>query len=171
MLAAAPRHDHREPVLSMKGRTAAITAAASLAFAGPALADEGCAGTRTPTSSRLTVQVTGVRPAAGEVAITIYPDDKRRFLAKGGKFARARVRAQGTVRACFWAPQGSYAIAIYHDRDGDRDFDRTLVGLPAEGFGFSNDPETRTGLPPLSAVRFRLGPGERVMPIQMKYLR
>jgi uncharacterized protein (DUF2141 family) len=155
----------------MKGRTAAIAAAAGLLAAGPALADQGCAGTRTPTSSKLTVQVAGVRPATGEVAITVYPDDKRRFLAKGGKWARQRVRAAATVRACFWAPQGSYAVAVYHDRDGDRDFDRTIVGLPAEGFGFSNDPDTRTGLPPLSAVRFRVGPGERLVAIQMKYLR
>ncbi len=155
----------------MKGRTAAIAAAAGLLAAGPALADQGCAGTRTPSSSKLSVQVAGVRPATGEVAITVYPDDKRRFLAKGGKWARQRVRAAATVRACFWAPQGSYAVAVYHDRDGDRDFDRTIVGLPAEGFGFSNDPDTRTGLPPLSAVRFRVGPGERLVPIQMKYLR
>jgi uncharacterized protein (DUF2141 family) len=155
----------------MKGRTAAIAIAAGLFAGSPTLADQGCAGVRTPNASRLVVQVAGVRPATGEVAITIYPDDKRRFLAKGGKLARERVRAQGSVRACFWLPQGAYAVAIYHDRDGDRDFDRTLVGLPAEGFGFSNDPETRTGLPPLSAVRFRVGPGERVMPIQMKYLR
>lgn len=155
----------------MKGRTAAIAVAAGLLAAAPALADQGCAGTRAPTSSRIVVHVTGVRPAIGEVAITVYPDDKRRFLAKGGKFARQRLRAAASVRACFWAPQGSYAVAVYHDRDGDRDFDRTIVGLPAEGFGFSNDPETRTGLPSLSAVRFRVGPGERLVPIQMKYLR
>ncbi|HKP78846.1 MAG TPA: DUF2141 domain-containing protein [Phenylobacterium sp.] len=155
----------------MKGRTAAFAVAAGLLAASPALADQGCAGTRTSTSSKLTVHVTGVRRATGEVAITVYPDDRRRFLAKGGKLARQRVRAAATVRACFWAPEGSYAVAVYHDSDGDRDFDRTLVGLPAEGFGFSNDPDTKTGLPSLSAVRFRLGPGERVVPIQMKYLR
>ncbi|HEX7885533.1 MAG TPA: DUF2141 domain-containing protein [Phenylobacterium sp.] len=155
----------------MKGRTAAIAIAAGVLSASPALADQGCAGVRAPTSSKLTVHVTGVRPAVGEVAITVYPDDKRRFLAKGGKLARQRLRAAASVRACFWAPPGSYAVAIYHDRDGDRDFDRTIVGLPAEGFGFSNDPETKTGLPALSAVRFRLGAGERVVPIQMRYLR
>ena len=155
----------------MKGRTAAFAIAAALLAAGPALADQGCAGVRAPTSSRLMVQVAGVRQATGEVAITVYPDDKRRFLAKGGKLARQRVRAAASVRACFWVPQGSYAVAVYHDRDGDLDFDRTIVGLPAEGFGFSNDPDTKTGLPSLSAVRFRVGPGERAVPIQMRYLR
>lgn len=155
----------------MKGRTAAFAVAATLVAASPALADQGCAGTRAPTSSKLTVQVNGVKPPVGEVAITIYPDDKRRFLAKGGKLARQRIKAAATVRACFWVPQGAYAVAVYHDRDGDRDFDRTLVGLPAEGFGFSNDPDTKTGLPSFSSVRFRVGPGERVTPVQMKYLR
>lgn len=155
----------------MKGGTAAIAIAVGLFASGPALADQGCAGARTPTSSKLTINVASVRPATGEVAITIYPDNKRRFLAKGGKLARQRVKAAATVRTCFWLPQGNYAVAVYHDRDGDRDFDRTLVGLPAEGFGFSNDPETKTGLPALAAVRFRVGAGERVMPVQMKYLR
>lgn len=155
----------------MKGRTPVFAIAAGLLAASPALADQGCAGVRAANSSRLTVHVAGVRPPTGEVAITIYPDDKRRFLAKGGKLARQRVKAAAAVRACFWLPQGSYAVAVYHDRDGDRDFDRTLVGLPAEGFGFSNDPETKTGLPPLSAVRFRVGAGERTTTIQMKYLR
>ncbi|WP_296598549.1 DUF2141 domain-containing protein [Phenylobacterium sp.] len=155
----------------MKGRTAAFVVVASFLATSPALADQGCAGTRAPTSSKLTVQVNGVRPAVGEVAITVYPDDKRRFLAKGGKLARQRLKAAASVRACFWTPPGFYAVAVYHDRDGDRDFDRTLVGLPAEGFGFSNDPDTKTGLPSFSSVRFRVAPGERVTPIQMKYLR
>jgi uncharacterized protein (DUF2141 family) len=155
----------------MKGRMAAFVLAAGLASAAPAVADQGCAGTRTATSAKLTVHISGVRPAIGEVAITLYPDDKRRFLAKGGKLARVRARAAGSVRACFWLAPANYAVAVYHDKDGDHDFDRTMVGLPAEGFGFSNDPETKVGLPPLSAVRFRLGPGERVMPIQMRYMR
>jgi len=160
----------------MKGRTGANTFAlsaliAGLAFAAPAFANEGCEGVRAPTSSKLTIQVNGVRSTQGEVAITVYPDDKRRFLAKGGKFARDRVKAAASVRSCFWVPQGGYAVAIYHDADGDHDFKRTVVGLPAEGFGFSNDPETKVGLPPLSSVRFKVGPGETVKTIQMRYLR
>jgi uncharacterized protein (DUF2141 family) len=153
----------------MKVCAASIIFAAVMACAAPALADQGCSLTRAPNSARLTVQVNGVRAAVGEVAITLYPDDKRRFMAKGGKLARERVKARPSVKACFWVPPGSYAVAVYHDQDGDRDFDRTLVGLPAEGFGFSNDPDTNIGLPPLSAVRFRVGPGERIMTVRMRY--
>lgn len=155
----------------MKGHTAVAALLGALAVTSPALADEGCEGTRAANSAKLTVQVNGVRSARGEVAITVYADDKRKFLARGGKLARVRVKAASAVRACFWLPPANYEVAVYHDANGDRDFDRTLVGLPSEGFGFSNNPETRIGLPPISACRFRLAPGEATIAIQMKYLR
>lgn len=155
----------------MKGHTAALAILGVIALASPALADEGCEGVRTEGASKLTVQVGGIRAARGEVAITVYADDKRRFLARGGKLLRVRTPAAATVRACFWLPPKNYAIAVYHDADGDRDFDRNMVGMPAEGFGFSNNPETMIGLPPLGKVRFRVPPGEGQVSIQMRYLR
>ena len=155
----------------MKGRSAALTLVAGLALAAPACADDGCEGARVAGASKLVVQVHGVRSAKGEVAITVYPDDRRRFMAKGGKVVRLRLKAESTVRVCLWLPPANYEVAVYHDANGDRDFNRTMVGLPAEGFGFSNDPETRLGLPSISAARFRLTPGEGSVMIRMKYLR
>jgi uncharacterized protein (DUF2141 family) len=155
----------------MKGHTAAAGLLGALACAAPALANEGCEGVRTAATAKLDVQVHSIRSSAGEVAITVYPDSRRRFLAKGGKLLRIRAKAANSVRACFWLPPANYEVAVYHDADGDRDFDRTIVGLPAEGFGFSNDPETRFGLPPISAARFKLAPGETAISIRMKYLR
>lgn len=155
----------------MKGRTI-LAAISGLALAAPALAADNCEGTQTPGSTRLAVQVNGVKPAVGEVAVTVYPDDRRRFLAPGGKLARARVRAQApSTRVCFWLPPGSYAVAAYHDANGDRDFNRGLTGLPAEGFGFSNDPVTKTALPPLESVRFQLPGAGRTLSVRMKYLK
>jgi uncharacterized protein (DUF2141 family) len=157
--------------MSMKVRTVMMALTLGTVFAAPAYADDDCEGVRSSVSTKLSIQVTGIRSTKGEVAMTLYPNIKQRFLAKGGKFARIRTKAQMATNACFWVPQGTYALAIYHDSNGDRDFNRTLVGLPAEGFGFSNNPETKVGLPPLSAVRFSVGPAERSISVQMRYLR
>lgn len=143
--------------------------AASLALTAPAIADEGCEGVRSSTSSKLVVHVTRIKQPIGEVAITVYPDDPQRFMAPGGKLLRERVKAATSVRTCFWLPPGTYAVSVYHDKDGDRDFDRTLAGLPAEGYGFSNDPETKIGLPPLPKARFRLPAGDKLLTIRMRY--
>lgn len=155
----------------MKGRTVMAALAASVTFGTTAFADEGCEGVRTPTSAKLVVHVTRIKQPVGEVAITVYPDDPARFMAPGGKLLRERVKAAPSVHTCFWLPPGTYAVSVYHDEDGDRDFDRTLVGIPTEGFGFSNDAESKVGLPALSAARFRLRSGEKVLPVKMRYLR
>jgi uncharacterized protein (DUF2141 family) len=139
-------------------------------FLAPAAAEaQTCVGSHAPGTARLDVVATGVRNASGEVAFTVYPDDRRRFLAKGGKLARARVPAR-SPRACFWLPAGSYAVAMYHDENGDHDFNRSLLA-PKEGFGFSNDAPTSIGLPSLGDTRFALPAGGRALAMRMRYRR
>lgn len=128
-----------------------------------------CPAAIAPGLARVTVEVTGVRSAAGEVAFTVYPDIRRRFLAKGGKLARIRTPAvAGTTSACFALAPGYYPIAIYHDANGDRDFNRTLFA-PREGFGFSNDAPAVFALPSFDKVRVRVGPGPTTIRLRMRY--
>lgn len=44
-------------------------------------------------------------------------------------------------------PLGSYAVSVFHDANGDGEFNRNFVGMPAEGFGFSRNPAALTGPP------------------------
>jgi len=120
---------------------------------------------------RIQVAVEGLRSARGQVTITLYPDDADRFLAKGGKLARQRVPTSlPATHACFAVPAaGHYAISVYHDEDGDGKFKRSLFGLPAEGYGFSNNPKSLTGLPSLSDVRFVTQPGDNPVAITLHY--
>jgi uncharacterized protein (DUF2141 family) len=159
-------------------KSATITALFALAFSAAlssaAFAAEGgasCEGQNTGT--KLTVQVTGVRSAKGEMAITVYPDDASQFLAPHRKLARVRAPTQAPVTtACFWLPApGYYALAIYHDENGNDRFDRSIVGMPEEGFAFSNDPPTPSALPPFKAVRFKVGDGETKIHVKLKYLK
>jgi uncharacterized protein (DUF2141 family) len=145
---------------------------AALAAASPvAVSAQACVGPATPRTTRLVVEATDLRNANGEVAFTVYPDSRSRFLAKGGKLLRARVPARAPVtRACFHLPPGSYAVAQYHDANRDHDFNRTLIA-PSEGFGFSNDAPTSIGLPSLSAARFALPAGGRTLRMRMRYRR
>lgn len=119
----------------------------------------------------LDISVVNVRSSKGLVTITIYPDDAKRFLAKKAKVSRLRVPAESPVtHACMPVPSvGGYAIALYHDEDGDRKFNRTFVGLPDEGFGFSNDAPATVGLPSFKSVRFEAADGVTPMRISMRY--
>jgi uncharacterized protein (DUF2141 family) len=149
----------------------ALTAILGLATSAAAATADDCEGRESQT--KLTVQVTGVRAAKGEMAVTLYPDDAKRFLAPHQKLARVRAVAQAPMTtACFWLPApGFYALSVYHDENANHDFDRTVLGLPAEGFAFSNDPPTPTALPPFKAVRFKTGEGETRIKVKLRYLR
>lgn len=157
----------------MKARltAACIAVLGALAPQGSARAAE-CEGDPSAGAAQLVVRVSGVQSARGQVAVTLYPDSRRRFLAPGGKLLRVRARAVAPVTtACFWVKPGAYAVSVYHDANGNHDYDRNAVGMPLEGFAFSNDPPTRLGLPSFDSVRFTVGAGGRTLPVQMRYLR
>ncbi len=155
-------------------RSKSVMAMAALLAASPVAASAAipaCAGTDGPGHARLTVTATGLRNAAGEVAFTVYPDDKSRFLARHGKLLRVRVKTAAPVtQACFWLPPGHYAIAQYHDENGDHHFNRTLFA-PKEGFGFSNDAPTSIGLPSFASARFAVPAGGTTVRMAMRYRR
>lgn len=118
----------------------------------------------------LAVTVKSVHSSKGEVAITVYPGDPKLFLAPHAKLARVRLPAAPTVHACMDVPKaGDYAVAIYHDENGDHHFNRTFVGLPAEGYGFSNDAPTVAGLPTYNATKFTAHEGLNSLTITMRY--
>jgi uncharacterized protein (DUF2141 family) len=158
----------RESSIRLKSTVVRLVLASVAALAAGLPAYAACEGRASDT--RLNVRVTSVPLAKGQMAVTVYPDDARRFLAPKGRLLRVRPPATAPVsNACFNLPgPGFYAIAVYHDVNADSDFNRTIIGLPAEDFGFSNDPSTATGLPAFRAVRFRVAPGDNTISIMLK---
>ncbi|MCO6416020.1 DUF2141 domain-containing protein [Siccirubricoccus sp. KC 17139] len=140
-----------------------------MAAAGPRAT--ACAAAEAPAGPRLQVTVTGARKVAGNITITVYGPRPEDFLARGGRLARQRILLQGSAaEACFALSEaGDYAIAVYHDENNDHDFNRTLIGTPAEGYGFSNDAPALIGLPSFEAVRFAVPVGGSQMTIRLRY--
>jgi uncharacterized protein (DUF2141 family) len=162
--------------LSRRLRAAACACAAALmAFCGaaahaqPPAPPAGCTGT--PSATWINVVAEGLRNGNGLLAITLYEDKASKFLVRRGSLYVGRVNAtQGTTRACIFVPRpGIYALALYHDENADRSFDRTGIGLPAEGYGFSNNPPTLAGLPSFRSVRLNIPRTGLTTHVQMKY--
>ena len=124
-----------------------------------------------PKQVRIQVSVVGMRSTAGNVTITIYPDDADHFLDGKYKLARQSVPVTLPVtRACFAFTQpGYYAVALFHDENSNGHFDTTVLGVPAEGFGFSNNPTLFLGPPGLSKVRVEMYAGDNPVEVKMKY--
>jgi uncharacterized protein (DUF2141 family) len=146
-----------------------LLAVLAFAAASEAAAQADCTG---PVSAvRLFVSVEGVRASQGLIAVTLYADDSRRFLARRGSLYVSRVPAgAGTTRVCIHLPgPGTYALAVYHDADANRGFNRNFVGLPAEGYGFSNNAPAIFGLPSFSRVRLAVPRTDMGTAIRLRY--
>lgn len=148
---------------------AAVVSIPIAAAPAQAVAPSGCQGD--PSDTHVNVAVEGLRNASGLVAVTLYPDNPRRFLAKKGSLKVARVNANAPVtRMCLFVPgPGTYAIAVYHDEDSSRKLNRNALGLPREGYGFSNNPSTVAGLPSFNSVRLNVPNSGVTTRIRMKY--
>ena len=98
----------------------------------------------------LTVQVTGVESSEGKVVVGLCP---RSFDEKDCTAGQSVAAKAGTMRFTFRAvPSGSYAVAVYHDVNGNGRLDKQLIGVPAEPYGFSND-VGRIGPPSFNGAR------------------
>ena len=149
------------------GAVFAMTASPAMATSSPTTT-ASCA--TSPGQTILAITVKGVHSSKGNVTITIYPGIAKHFLAPHAKLSRVRLPAASVVHACMTVPQsGDYAIAIYHDENNDHDFNRTFIGLPAEGYGFSNDAPAVAGLPSYNAAKFTAHDGVNPLTITMRY--
>jgi uncharacterized protein (DUF2141 family) len=146
-----------------------LAAAVVSLWAVNASAEESCTGKQ--SAFKLYVNVEGVRSSDGLVAVTLYADDSRKFLAHHGSLYVGRVPAKtGTTPVCIHVPRpGVYALAVYHDANANRRFDRTSLGLPAEGFGFSNNPAVFLGMPAWKSVRLAVPKSDTQTAIRLRY--
>ncbi len=66
-------------------------------------------------------------------------------------------------------PYNSYAISVLHDENRNGRMDKSLLGFPREGFGFSRNPDLLFGPPTYSSVRFLFLRDHQQQTIDMQY--
>ena len=119
----------------------------------------------------IVVTVHGVRSDKGTLKAKLYGDNPDDFLRKGKKIDSHRVPAiKNTTVLCLYAPQpGIYAIFVHHDENGNKKLDLNWVGMPSEGFGFSNNPSIFLASPDPEDATFPVENGRTKIDIDLRY--
>lgn len=104
------------------------------------------------------IVIEGVRRNEGLMTADLYPNDEEHFLRGAGRVKLARYAAKApATKFCVTAPgPGFFAMAVYHDRNANTDFDKTGLGLPDEPWGISNNPRALFGPPPIEKALFEV---------------
>ena len=110
------------------------------------------------------------RSGDGEVHLAVFATpatfpDSDAILAE----AIVRAKAGGVYWVFTGLKPGTYALAVYHDENENREFDTGFLGIPLEGFGFSNDAPVFFGPPDFADAAVTVpGKGARIT-IRMTY--
>ncbi|MDT0506520.1 DUF2141 domain-containing protein [Novosphingobium sp. MMS21-SN21R] len=160
-----PRRLHATAIAFAASAAALIGGSTAANANGP-----NCAGPVSDTYINVTID--GVRNGNGLMAVTLYADESRKFLVKHGSMYVGRVDATASeTKMCLYVPKpGVYALAVYHDEDSSRNIKRSgVLGLPEEGFGFSNNPPTIASIPSFRSVRLNIAKSGLSTRIHLKY--
>jgi uncharacterized protein (DUF2141 family) len=114
-------------------------------------------------SNTLVFIVRGLRSDVGSLAGGIYSDPSV-WTHEGGQVATCRAPIHnGVARCVIQAPgPGTYAFAFLHDEDGDGRMRVDSIGIPQEGYGFSNDVRPGLSAPSFQSAAVVLPPNTRL---------
>ena len=134
----------------MKARAAALLACLAVLLAGAAApSDPGCPG--------IHVTVLGIRNSTGTVACALFESPAGfpvEFLHSATNVMVIRIR-KSQARCDFEdIPPGTYALAVIHDENMNGKLDTNALGIPQEGYGFSNRAKAWFGAPSFDAASF-----------------
>ena len=140
-------------------RSLAVTVLAAV-VAGPALAAD------------LAIEVHGIRSGEGRLYVAVHTTESQATFPEGtGSAAAIQRRAHaGVLRFVLRdLPPGRYAVNAFHDENGNGDLDTNLIGVPSEGYGFANDPDTSFGPAEFDAAAVDVGDTNAVAAMNLRY--
>ena len=119
----------------------------------------------------LTITVKGVRSGDGAVFLAVYDSGKSFMKVPQAKTTRRLDAGKGDLKIVIRdLPAGRYAIAAYHDENGNGKLDTNALGIPEEGYGFSNDARGSFGPPQFSEAAFDFdGKADKAIVLSIRY--
>jgi uncharacterized protein (DUF2141 family) len=117
----------------------------------------------------ITIHIKTFRNTRGTANIALYNSSKT-FMKKE-VFAGAIVNpVTALVKFTFDSiPPGNYAVAVIHDENGDGILNTNDMGIPSEGYAFSNDAKGMFGPPEFKDARFNFSGKNKTLYLNMVY--
>lgn len=130
-----------------------------LALAGGASAD----------SPSIVVEIEGLRSDRGEIRGALFRS--RGWTQEGSEIATCTADIRDHRATCVIddVRAGTYGFAFLHDEDDDGALDRDWIGIPSEGFGFSNDAAPGFGPPSYESARFEHDGAVTTLHVRARY--
>lgn len=100
------------------------------------------------TNYSLTINIQHITSSEGKLRVAVYNQEKD-FMGTDHAFRNLSIDvAEGNKTVVVEdIPAGTYAVAVFHDRNNNNELDKNFLGAPSEPYGFSNNARGKFGPP------------------------
>jgi uncharacterized protein (DUF2141 family) len=152
----------------LKGKQAMFTSITTTCLVALALTNPDPVAASDADSSVI-VRMSRLRSDAGQVVVVIH-DNADHFPGDAPLRQTTASIADGQAVVRFLGlPDGTYAVSMFHDENGNGELDKTWIGRPKEGVGASNNPRPLLRAPNFEEASFELVGGHTAW-IKVRYL-
>lgn len=106
--------------------------------------------------NKLTLNIINIKSVKGNVEIGIF-NKAESFLSEKSQYLKKIIKVNSSkISHVFNVPNGNYAIAVFHDENGNGMMDKNFVGMPKEPYGFSNNFKPTVSAPKFHQTKFEV---------------
>lgn len=130
-----------------------------------------CLAVMAQAQNNLEVKIDNIKNDNGDILIGLY-SNRQNFPRKVSDGRIVKASKEGVIVAFHDLKPGPYAVSVMHDENSNKDMDQNKIGIPKEGFGFSNNARISLGPPSFEKVKFEIQPGTKDtrISIDLRYL-
>lgn len=119
------------------------------------------------SQTKLTVNIENIKPHTGQIRVGLYAPCKH-FPMGCQPIASQIINAtHNSVHLTFPVKPGDYAVALFHDVNGNGKMDKKAFGIPKEPYGFSNNYHPRLSGPAFDDCRVRINETGKTISIKL----
>ncbi|MCU0444105.1 MAG: DUF2141 domain-containing protein [Microscillaceae bacterium] len=119
---------------------------------------------------KIIITINNCKSNKGKIYIALY-NSKDNFMKVSKAVAKEILTIKDQKASVEFAnlPYGTYAFTYFHDENGNTKMDSNFLGIPTEGYGFSNNATGTFGPPSFSASSFALNSAVYNASVKVKY--
>lgn len=119
----------------------------------------------------LKITVTGIKDQGGQISVNLFNTEKGFPEDATKAFLYKTIQLNSSSESIYFIdlPPGRYAFAILHDANENGVMEKNFLGIPKEGFAFSNNYKPLIKSPSFSQAAFELTKNDTSLVVEMIY--
>ena len=118
----------------------------------------------------INIEIQNLKNTTGKVSIGLYNKSENfPIVSKVYKGAHLNIDSHTLFYTFKKIPHGTYSVSIFHDENSNARLDKNFLGIPKEGYGFSNNAKATLLAPSFNIAKFKVSTQTINIKIKMEY--